>query len=113
MFQLFITETHQCLQGHLVTEKMFVADFQHLGADETFHQAKHIGIGSALHLAEKFFLDLRQEGDLIHFGQAIGQEFFIKIKVSTPDHILINIPTNAFGYLDTLCITLSLNLTSS
>ncbi len=75
---------------------MILGELQDLSGDKAFDKSEHVGIGPLLDLAEESPFILVQEVQLIDFGDAIRKEFLQKIRLTSPDNILIDIPTEPF-----------------
>jgi hypothetical protein len=50
MFEFFVAEAHERLQRDLIPHPVILAEFENLGVDEAFDEAKYIRIGADLHL---------------------------------------------------------------
>ena len=101
VFQLLVAEPDQRLERNLVAEPVILAQFQDLGVDEAFDQSKHIGVGAALNLADEPLLVGRQRGERIGERKPVRQELVGGVEAAPPDHVLVDVPTNPLGRLNT------------
>ena len=80
VLELFVAETHQRLECHLVTEIVFARLVEDLRADEPLDQPEQVGIGTPLDLAQRAPLGFRQESELVDLREPIRQEFLTKVE---------------------------------
>ena len=104
VLQFLVAEPHQRLERDLVAEPMFVAELEDLGVDEALDQAKHVGVGAALDLADKALLFGGQGREGVGHRKPVRQELVGRVETAPPDHVLVDVPADPLGRLNAACV---------
>ena len=104
VLQLLVGEADQRFERGLIAEPVVAADLEHLRADEALDQAEHVGVGAALHLAQKARFARAQKIQLVDARQAVGQELVTQVELAAANHVAVDVPANSLGDFDALGI---------
>ena len=110
MLQFLVTEPHKRLERGLVSEPVIAADLEHLCVDVPLDEAEHIRIGATLYLAEIALLAVGQEGELLHFGKSVRQEFMSRVEGPVPNYVFVDRPSYPLRSCNSAGVTVGVDL---
>ena len=105
MLQLFVGEANQRLECVLVAQPVVAAHLEDLGAYEALDQTEDVGIRASLDLRQQATLVGAEKRQPVNERQSVGQEFLGEVEFAAANHVAIDVPVDALGYLDALGVT--------
>ncbi len=94
VLEFLVAETDQRLQRDLVAGPVLAADLQDLAVDEAFDKAEHIGVGTALDLAQEQPLRLGEELKALNPRKSVRQVFLGRVESASADDVFIDVPAD-------------------
>src|SRR5206468_2559057 len=110
VLQLFVGEANQRLERALIAQPVVVAYLEDLGAYEALDQAEDVGVRTSLDLRQQAALVGTEERHPVNERQAVREEFLREVEFAMANHVAIDIPSDALGYLDALRVTRGIDM---
>ena len=102
MLELLVGEAHQRFHDDLVAERVAARDLEHLRADVALDEAKHVGVGAALDLAQEAALVGIDEPEAPDLRELVGHELLGELEAAAADDVLVDVPADFLGCFDAL-----------
>jgi hypothetical protein len=105
VLQLLVGEAHERLEDDLVAQGMRSGDVDQLRADESLHEAEHVGVGASLDLADEALLAGGREREASHRRETVGNELAGIVEIAAADHVAVDLPAHLLRSLDAPGVT--------